>query len=135
MGIEPFLVSSSVLAVLAQRLVRMLCQDCRQAYVPSEAELVRIGLKPSDLRGPIYRPAGCRACRNTGYRGRTAIQELMVMDDDVRGLVMQKADASMIRRACTSKGMKLLRQDGADRIIAGQTTIEELLRVTQEDIA
>jgi general secretion pathway protein E len=135
MGIEPFLVSSSVLAVLAQRLVRMLCQDCRQAYVPSEAELVRIGLKPSDLKGPIYRPAGCRACRNTGYRGRTAIQELMVMDDDARGLVMQKADASMIRRACTSKGMKLLRQDGADRIIAGQTTVEELLRVTQEDIA
>jgi len=135
MGIEPFLVSSSVLAVLAQRLVRMLCQDCRQPYVPSEAELVRIGLKPSDLRGPIYRPAGCRACRNTGYRGRTAIQELMVMDDDVRGLVMQKADASMIRRACTSKGMKLLRQNGSDRIIAGQTTIEELLRVTQEDIA
>jgi general secretion pathway protein E len=135
MGIEPFLVSSSVLAVLAQRLVRMLCQDCRQAYVPSEAELVRIGLKSSDLRGPIYRPAGCRGCRNTGYRGRTAVQELMVMDDDVRGLVMQKADASMIRRACTSKGMKLLRQDGAERIIAGQTTIEELLRVTQEDIA
>jgi general secretion pathway protein E len=135
MGIEPFLVSSSVLAVLAQRLVRMLCQDCRQPYAPSEAELVRIGLKPSELKGPIYRPAGCRACRNTGYRGRTAIQELMVMDDDARGLVMQKADASMIRRACTSKGMKLLRQDGADRIIAGQTTIEELLRVTQEDIA
>jgi general secretion pathway protein E len=135
MGIEPFLVSSSVLAVLAQRLVRMLCQDCRQAYVPSEAEIVRIGLKPGDLRGPIYRPAGCRGCRNTGYRGRTAVQELMVMDDDVRGLVMQKADASMIRRACTSKGMKLLRQDGAERIIAGQTTIEELLRVTQEDIA
>jgi general secretion pathway protein E len=135
MGIEPFLVSSSVLAVLAQRLVRMLCQDCRQAYVPSEVELVRIGLKPGDLRGPIYRPAGCRACRNTGYRGRTAIQELMVMDDDVRGLVMQKSDASMIRRACTSKGMKLLRQDGTDRILAGQTTVEELLRVTQEDIA
>jgi general secretion pathway protein E len=135
MGIEPFLVSSSVLAVLAQRLVRMLCQDCRQPYGPSEAELVRIGLKPGDLKGPIYRPAGCRACRNTGYRGRTAIQELMVMDDDVRGLVMQKADASMIRRSCTSKGMKLLRQDGADRIIAGQTTVEELLRVTQEDIA
>jgi general secretion pathway protein E len=135
MGIEPFLVSSSVLAVLAQRLVRMLCQDCREPYVPSEAELLRIGLKPSDLKGPIYRPAGCRACRNTGYRGRTAIQELMVMDDDVRGLVMQKADASMIRRSCTSKGMKLLRQDGADRILAGQTTVEELLRVTQEDIA
>ncbi|MGH7986062.1 MAG: type II secretion system ATPase GspE, partial [Candidatus Binataceae bacterium] len=135
MGIEPFLVSSSVLAVLAQRLVRMLCADCREPYTPSETEMARIGLRHSDLEGPIYRPAGCRACRNTGYRGRTAVQELLVIDDEVRGLVMQKADASMIRRASMAKGMKLLRQDGADRILAGQTTVEELLRVTQEDIA
>ncbi|HTT77844.1 MAG TPA: type II secretion system ATPase GspE [Candidatus Binataceae bacterium] len=135
MGIEPFLVSSSVLAVIAQRLVRMVCQDCRQAYDPSEAELTRIGLMRNQLKGPIYRPTGCKLCRNTGYRGRMAIQELMIMDDEVRGLVMQKADASMIRRACTSRGMTLLRQDGADRIMAGQTTIEELLRVTQEDIS
>jgi general secretion pathway protein E len=135
MGIEPFLVSSSVLAVLAQRLVRMLCPECREPYTPTETEIARIGLRHSELDGPIYRPAGCRSCRNTGYRGRTAVQELMVMDDEVRTLVMQKADASMIRRACTAKGMKLLRQDGAERILAGQTTIEELLRVTQEDIA
>ena len=135
MEIEPFLVSSSVLAVLAQRLVRVVCPDCREPYVPSEIELARIGLLPSRLNGPIYKPAGCRACRNTGYRGRTAVQELMVMDDDIRSLVMQKTDAATIRRACTAKGMKLLRQDGAERILAGHTTIEELLRVTQEDIA
>ena len=135
MEIEPFLVSSSVLAVLAQRLVRVLCPDCRQAHVPSEAELMRIGINPARLKGPIYRPAGCRACRNTGYRGRTAVQELMVMDDDLRNLVMQKADGATLRRACAAKGMKLLRQDGAERVIAGQTTIEELLRVTQEDFA
>jgi general secretion pathway protein E len=135
MEIEPFLVSSSVLAVLAQRLVRRVCADCRQPYSPDETELSRIGLTPSDLKGPVYKPRGCRACRNTGYRGRTAIQELMVMDDDIRTLVMHKADAATIRRTCTARGMKLLRQDGADRIMAGQTTIEELLRVTQEDIA
>jgi general secretion pathway protein E len=135
MGIEPFLVSSSVLAVIAQRLVRMVCQDCRQPYDPSDAELARIGLQRNQLTKSIYRPTGCKLCRNTGYRGRMAIQELMIMDDEVRGLVMQKADASMIRRACTSRGMTLLRQDGADRIMAGLTTIEELLRVTQEDIA
>ena len=135
MGIEPFLVSSSVLAVLAQRLVRVICTDCRQPYIPTEAELARIGLGAMRLTTPIYRPAGCRACRNTGYRGRTAITELMVMDDDIRSLVMQKADGSMIRRACTAKGMKILRQDGAERVLAGQTTIEELLRVTQEDFA
>ena len=135
MEIEPFLVSSSVLAVLAQRLVRVVCPDCREAYPPPETELARIGLRLSHLHGPIYKPRGCRNCRNTGYRGRMAIQELMIMDDEVRGLVMRKADSATIRRACTSHGMKLLRQDGAERILAGQTTIEELLRVTQEDIA
>jgi general secretion pathway protein E len=134
MGIEPFLVSSSVLAVLAQRLLRLLCQNCRQPYAPNDHELVRIGMGGIRLSHPIYKPAGCRACRNTGYRGRSAITELMVMDDEIRALVMQKADGSMIRRACTAKGMKLLRQDGAERVIAGQTSIEELLRVTHEDL-
>src|SRR5579875_1291874 len=134
MGIEPFLVSSSVLAVLAQRLLRVLCQNCRQPYTPSDHELVRIGMGGIRLSHPIYKPVGCRACRNTGYRGRTAITELMVMDDEIRALVMQKADGAMIRRACTAKGMKLLRQDGAERVLAGQTSIEELLRVTHEDI-
>jgi general secretion pathway protein E len=134
MGIEPFLVSSSVLAVLAQRLVRQVCTECRQPYNPSDLELARIGLKRSQLTGQFFRPGGCKLCRNTGYRGRMAIQELMVMDDEIRTLVMQKADASMIRRACTARGMKLLRQDGAERIMAGRTTIEELLRVTQEEI-
>jgi general secretion pathway protein E len=134
MGIEPFLVSSSVMAVLAQRLVRVLCSDCRETYIPSESELNRIGLSSAQWSRPIYRAKGCRVCRNTGYRGRSAVHELMIVDDDVRDLVMKKADASSIRRACTSKGMKVLRQDGAERVMAGQTTIEELLRVTQEDI-
>lgn len=134
MGIEPFLVSSSILAVLAQRLVRRLCVECREEYAPTTAELARIGLGGSGFSGPLYRARGCRTCRNTGYRGRMAVQELMVMDDDIRALVMRKADAAMIRRHCTSKGMKLLRQDGGDRVLAGETTIEELLRVTQEDI-
>jgi general secretion pathway protein E len=134
MEIEPFLVSSSVLAVLAQRLVRIVCSDCREPYTPTEAELARIGLAEASLNGAIYRPLGCNMCRNTGYRGRTAVHELMVMDDGVRKLVMEKADGAMIRRACTGGGMKLLRHDGAERVLAGQTTIEELLRVTQEDI-
>ncbi len=133
MGIEPFLVSSSILAVLAQRLVRKLCPDCRERYAPAAAELERIRVDPDRFAGRIFRAKGCRACRNTGYRGRMAVQELMVMDDEVRGLVMQKADAAMIRRHCTGKAMKLLRQDGTDRVLAGETTIEELLRVTQDD--
>jgi general secretion pathway protein E len=134
MEIEPFLVSSSILAALAQRLVRKLCVECREQYAPSEAELARIGLEPGELGAPIYRPRGCKVCRNSGYKGRTAISELMMMDDDVRGLVMQRADAAMLRRACVAKGMKVLRQDGADRVLDGTTSIEELLRVTQEDI-
>ncbi|HKM53333.1 MAG TPA: ATPase, T2SS/T4P/T4SS family, partial [Isosphaeraceae bacterium] len=137
MGIEPFLVSSSILAVVAQRLVRLLCPDCREPYKPTLPELARVGVKPEDLAGKtIYRPSakGCKACRSTGYRGRLAIHELMMMDDDVRALVMKSADGATIRRTCTAKGMKLLRQDGAERVLAGETTIEELLRVTQEDI-
>ena len=135
MGIEPFLVSSSILAVLAQRLVRQLCPDCREPLQPRRS---RTAAHRTQARRPrtakIYRPKGCRNCRNTGYRGRIAIQELMVMDDDIRALVMQKADAAMLRRHCSRTGMKLLRQDGAERVLRGETTIEELLRVTQEDI-
>ena len=136
MGIEPFLVSSSILAVIAQRLVRVLCKSCREPYSPSAEELSRIGCKMSDVPGPVFRaaPNGCKACRGTGYRGRTSIHELMMMDDEVRSLVMKNADAATIRRACTSRDMRLLRQDGADRIVAGLTTIEELLTVTQEEI-
>src|ERR1700683_3741265 len=134
MGIEPFLVSSSILAVLAQRLVRKLCPDCREPYRPSDTELARIGLKGIDTTAKACRPEGCRSCRNTGYRGRMAIQELMIMDDEIRSLVMQNADAATLRRKCTSTGMTLLRQDGAARVLRGETSIEELLRVTQEDI-
>src|SRR5580698_9385841 len=134
MGIEPFLVSSSILAVLAQRLVRKLCVDCREPYKASETELARIGLKGVDPVNKICRPKGCRQCRTTGYRGRMAIQELMIMDDEIRSLVMQNADAATLRRKCTSTGMTLLRQDGAARVLRGETSIEELLRVTQEDI-
>ncbi|HKD65218.1 MAG TPA: type II secretion system ATPase GspE [Candidatus Binataceae bacterium] len=136
MGIEPFLVSSSILAVVAQRLVRLLCKNCREPYTPTAEELARIGCKMSDVSGQIYRAGnnGCKACRGTGYRGRTSIHELMMVDDEVRSLVMKNADASTIRRACTARGMNLLRQDGAEHIVAGLTTIEELLTVTQEEI-
>jgi general secretion pathway protein E len=134
MGIEPFLVSSSILAVLAQRLVRKLCVDCKEAYAPTQAELARIGVRNGSANGTVYKPKGCRSCRNTGYRGRMAIQELMLMDDAIRALVMQHADSATIRRHCTSQGMMLLREDGSTRVMAGETSIEELLRVTQEDI-
>jgi len=136
MGIEPFLVSSSVIAVMAQRLVRRVCPSCREAYRPTREELEEIGLTPQRVVGrEIYKPgSGCPQCKKTGYRGRSGIHELLVVDDEIRGLVMKNADASSIRRAATARGMNTLREDGAEKVLAGITTIEEILRVTQEDL-
>jgi len=136
MGIEPFLVSSSVIAVMAQRLVRRVCPACREAYQPTREELEELGIAPQRLLGrTVYRlGAGCVECKQTGYRGRTGIHELLVVDDEIRGLVMRSADAAALRRAATARGMNTLREDGADKVVEGFTTIEEILRVTQEDL-
>jgi general secretion pathway protein E len=136
MGIEPFLVSSSVTAVMAQRLVRRVCPDCREAYQPTREELEELGVPPQQLLGQtIYRTGpGCAQCKSTGYRGRSGIHELLVVDDEIRNLVMKNADAAAIRRAATARGMNTLRGDGADKILQGLTTLEEVLRVTQEDL-
>jgi general secretion pathway protein E len=136
MGIEPFLVSSSVIAVMAQRLVRRVCSACREPYQPSREETEELGITPQRLAGhTLYKPgSGCNQCKRTGYRGRTGIHELLVVDDEIRGLVMKNADAASIRRAATARGMNTLREDGADKVLDGITTIEEVLRVTQEDL-
>jgi general secretion pathway protein E len=136
MGIEPFLVSSSVMAVMAQRLVRRVCSGCRVAYEPTLEEIRQLGLSADRFEGhTVYRTGeGCQDCKRTGYRGRTGIHELLVVDDDVRALVMKNADAASIRRAATAKGMSTLREDGADKLLAGVTTVDEILRVTQEDL-
>ncbi|MFQ5665105.1 MAG: type II secretion system ATPase GspE [Candidatus Binatia bacterium] len=136
MGIEPFLVSSSVVTVMAQRLVRRVCPACHEPYEPSREELEELSMTPQQLADhTIYKPgAGCNQCKRTGYRGRTGIHELLVVDDEIRGLVMKHADAATIRRAATARGMTTLRQDGADKVAAGITTIQEVLRVTQEDL-
>jgi general secretion pathway protein E len=136
MGIEPFLVSSSVIAVMAQRLVRRVCSACQEPYHPSREETEELGISPQRLAGHIiYKPgSGCNQCKRTGYRGRTGIHELLVVDDEIRGLIMKNADAASIRRAATAKGMNTLREDGADKVLDGITTIQEVLRVTQEDL-
>jgi len=136
MGIEPFLVSSSVMAVMAQRLVRRVCSNCREPYQPSREELDELGITPARLAGhTMYRPGpGCAQCKRTGYRGRSGIHELLVVDDEIRALVMKSADAAAIRRAATARGMNTLREDGADKVLEGLTTVEEILRVTQEDL-
>jgi general secretion pathway protein E len=133
MGIEPFLVASSVMAVLAQRLLRQICPDCKKPYRPTVDELIRLGL---DGKGPFtfYRGAGCPNCSQTGYRGRTGIYELLVLDDEVRRLIGAKADSSVIKQAGIAKGMITLKQEGAMKVAQGVTTTEEVMRITQQEI-
>ena len=132
MGLESFLIASSINAILAQRLVRVVCESCREPYVPVEAELSRIGLSGDQLRdGTVFRGKGCSRCLNTGYAGRTGIHEFLVMNEELKKLVLETADANQIRNLARSQGMKTLLQNGADKVIAGQTTIEEVYRVAQ----
>ena len=133
MGIEPCLVASSVVAVLAQRLLRRICPDCKRPYRASEEELSRLDLPPGSAV-TLYRGAGCAACSQTGYRGRTGIFELMVLDDDIRRLIGGKADSTAIKQTAIAKGMVTLKQEGAERVIQGHTTLEEVMRITQQEI-
>jgi general secretion pathway protein E len=135
MGVEPFLISSSVLAMMAQRLVRLLCPACRVPVTPSVETLRDLGLSQEECQkqeGQFYGASGCDACRGTGYRGRTGIYELLPIDDTIRSLVMQQANANTIKAAALQRGMRTLLQDGARKILQGRTTPEEVLRVTQE---
>jgi general secretion pathway protein E len=131
MGIEPFLVSSSVMAILAQRLVRVVCDDCKETYAPHEESLESIGITPEMAAGrKIYRGKGCPSCLNTGYRGRTGIFELMILDDSIKNLILKTSDANAIKRQAVEQGMLSLRQDGAQKVLDGITTIEEVFRIT-----
>jgi general secretion pathway protein E len=132
MAVEPFLISSSVLAVLAQRLVRRPCDGCAVSEPPTEEERRALGADaPALLRHP---GPGCAACRGTGHRGRTGIHELLVVDDAVRALVMARADAGAIRRQASAAGMTGLRADGFAKAAAGVTTVAEIVRVTQDEL-
>lgn len=136
MGVEPFLISSSLLVVVAQRLIRCLCDDCKEPYELSTEQLRELGMRlPAGSPGQVaYRASarGCSACQGTGYRGRTGIHEILLIDDDIRSLIMQRANASQIRAG--GKSFASLRQDGAKKILAGETSLEEVLRVTQDDV-
>ncbi len=133
MGIEPFLVTSSVIAILAQRLVRKICADCKEAYTPDEESLQNIGLTTEALGGKnIYRGKGCSSCLNTGYKGRTGIFELMILDDKLKNLILKTSDANAIKRMAIDQEMIPLRHDGAQKVLDGITTIEEVFRLTQQ---
>ena len=132
MGVEPYLVSSVLEGVLAQRLVRRICESCRAPDTPSKADLEALGIE-IDGKHTLYRGKGCEDCRGTGYRGRFGIYELFPITEDIRSLVLRRASTPEIRRHAVEAGMTSLRLDGWMKARDGLTTVEEILRVTQED--
>ena len=133
MGIEPFLVTSSVTAILAQRLVRVICPQCREAYRPDSESLRNIGITEEMAEGvTIYRGRGCPACLETGFIGRTGIFEFMILDEKIKNLILKTSDANALKRAAIEGGMTTLRRDGVQKVLQGITTIEEVFRVTYQ---
>jgi general secretion pathway protein E len=142
LGLEPYLVSSSLIAIMAQRLVRKICPDCRQVYEPSPRELRELGLLSAEAQtsgsieksGEFFVGAGCDKCFQTGYRGRTGIYELMLISEEVQNLIYKRESAGMIKKAALEGGLQTLRMDGSRKVVGGVTTIAEVLRVTQADV-
>ena len=135
LGVEPYLVSSSLIAIIAQRLVRKVCPDCRQIKEPSLHELRELGLdEDAGNRGTFFAGAGCEKCFQTGYRGRTGIYEMMMITEHVQNLIYKRETAGTIKRVALDAGLQTLRMDGARKALAGITSISEVLRVTQADV-
>ncbi len=132
MGVEPFLVSSTLIGVLAQRLVRNLCPDCKTPYSPTAEQKAEIGIAP-DEDATFYQPNGCPTCLDTGYKSRSGIYELLMVDDDVRRLILKNTDAGTIKRQAAVNGMQSLLQDGVRQVLMGKTTPEEILRVAKDE--
>jgi len=133
MGVEPFLVSTSLVGIVAQRLVRRVCQACRQPHQATQDELSRLGLDKIPAQATVYSAKGCDACYHTGYTGRVGIYELLPIDEDLRSVILKSPDAVTLRKAAIARGFKPMRYDGLRKILLGVTTIEEVLATTQED--
>ena len=131
LGLEPFLVTATLEGIIAQRLVRKVCPRCKEAYQPTEDELFQLSLTPEDLQGrQIYRGRGCDFCNGSGYKGRMGLFEIMVLDDELRELIIQNASTQVLRTECLKRGMRTLRQSGLLGIFDGLTTIDEVVRET-----
>ena len=134
LGLEPYLLTATLECVVAQRLVRRICANCRQEYVPTDELLWQVGLTREQVAGrTFFYGKGCDQCLNTGYRGRTGVFEIMVMDDQLRDLIMQRSSTNAIRRAAVERGMRTLRRAGLLHIFDGVTTIEEVVRATIDE--
>jgi type IV pilus assembly protein PilB len=132
MNIETFLISSSVIGVIAQRLVRVICEKCKEEYLPGKDVLSGLNIKVNsdgDGKVKLYRGAGCSFCKNTGYFGRTSIYELIILDEEIRALIISKVSSNIIKDSAIKKGMKTLKDSGLEKAFQGITTIEEVLRV------
>lgn len=131
LGVESFLITATVEAIVAQRLVRRICLKCKEEYTPSETELMEVELRPADVVGrTFFRGAGCEACNGSGYKGRLAIFEILVMDDGIREMIMTQASTALLRTEARRRGMRTLRESGMLSIYDGRTTIDEVLRET-----
>jgi type IV pilus assembly protein PilB len=131
LGVETFLLTATVEAIVAQRLVRRICQGCKETYLPTEEQLMELALKPQDVEGRTFcRGRGCDKCNRTGYKGRMAIFEIMRFDDELREMIMQQASTAVLRVEARKRGMRTLRESGLLGIYEGQTTIDEVVRET-----
>jgi type IV pilus assembly protein PilB len=131
LGVEPFLVTATLEGIIAQRLVRKICDACKTPYEPNETQLMELGLAPDDIKGKhFYYGRGCDRCNNTGYRGRTGLFEIMMFNDEMRDLIMNQASTSVLRAAAQKAGMRLLRDAGLATIYDGTTTIDEVVKET-----
>ncbi|MBN1522094.1 MAG: Flp pilus assembly complex ATPase component TadA [Candidatus Aureabacteria bacterium] len=133
-GIKPFLVASAVKAVLAQRLVRKICANCKEAYDPTKEEIKVLDIKEDISGKKFFKGKGCPKCQNTGYKGRHAIAELIVVDEEIQELVFRNASSMDIKKAAVEKGMRVLKKDAVLKVLSGETTAEEVVRVTKSDI-
>jgi general secretion pathway protein E len=140
LGVEPYLASSSLIAIMAQRLVRKVCPDCRQEYKPAPHELRELGLADVEISGltdgshSFYVGAGCDKCFQTGFHGRTGVYELMLVNEEIQDMIYKRQSAGAIKKLALNAGLQTLRMDGARKVLAGVTTVSEVLRVTQADI-
>ncbi len=131
LGVEPFLITATLEGIIAERLVRKICENCKTEFEPTEAQLMQLGLTPEDVKGKVfYYGRGCHGCNNTGYRGRTGLFEIMIFNDEIRDLIMNHASTSVLRAAAQKAGMKLLRENGLAAIYDGITTIDEVVKET-----
>ena len=134
LGMQPFLVASSVRAIMAQRLVRRLCPHCKQPGELTETEMRALRVESSQLgEAQVMKPAGCERCRGTGYRGRMGIFEIFVIDDEVRHMINEKKPTLLLRQKARELGMRTLREDGVRKVLAGMTSAEEVISITLGD--